>query len=342
MRLDWKAGVGLALSAALLWWTLHDIDFSAAWHVLRASNGWLWLASTVAATAIFPVRARRWRTILDPVAPRLPFGPLWRATAVGMMVNNVALARAGELARAVVLRRERPDVPFGAVLASIAVDRVFDALVLLLLLFVAPLDPAFPHGATVAGYSLPALARGLVVLTAVSIFGLYAIVAVPDRIAHLLAAVTRRIAPRHKAPDWEMRAVGALHAFAGGLGVLRDPGRFVAVFGWSLAHWLLCAWSVWLGFEAVELAAPFSAALFLNSLVSVASALPASPGFFGLFESVSRVGLALYGVRPTLAVSWALGYHILTFIPITVLGFVHLAQLGLNLHQVADAADATA
>lgn len=332
MRLDWKAGLGIVLSAVLLWWTLHDIDFAGVWGVLRASNGWLWLASTVAATLIFPVRARRWRTILDPVVPRLPFGPLWRATAIGMMLNNVVPARAGELARPVVLVRERPDVPFGAALASLAVDRVFDAIVILLLLFAAPLDPAFPTDAQVGGYSLPALARTLVVVTAGLVFGLYAVVAAPEVLARGLGRVLRRVAPR-----WEARGVGALRAFAGGLGVLRDPRRFGAVFAWSVFHWVLCAWSVWLGFRAVHIPAPFTAALFLNSLLSVASALPASPGFFGLFEITSRLGLALYGVSATRAVSWALGYHILTFIPITVFGFVHLAGLGLTLHQVADA-----
>ncbi len=337
MRLDWKAGLGIALSAVLLWWTLHDIDFAVVLDVLRASNPWLWLASTVAATLIFPVRARRWRTILDPVVPALPFRPLWRATAVGMMVNNVAPARAGEIARVATLVRERPDVPFTAALASLAVDRAFDAIVLLLLLFVAPLDPAFPRGVRLYGQSVPALALGTTVLTVVLIAGLYALVMAPDGFARLLARATRRLAPR-----WEARGTAAVRSFADGLGVLRDPRRFAAVFAWSLAHWLLCAWSVWVGFRAVGITAPFSAALFLNSLLSVASAVPASPGFFGLFESVSRVGLAVYGVPAALAVSWALGYHVLTFIPITVLGFVHLAQLGLTLHQVADAAGSPA
>ena len=337
MRLDWKAGLGIVLSAVLLWWTLHDIAFERVWEVLRASNAWLWLASTVAATLIFPVRARRWRTILDPVVPRLPFRPLWRATAVGMMVNNVAPARAGEIARVVALVRERPDVPFAGALASLAVDRVFDAIVILLLLFVAPLDPAFPRGVRLYGQSVPALAFGTTLITVVLIGGLYAVVIAPDAFALVLARVTRRVAP-----GWETRGSAAVRTFAEGLGVLRDPRRFAAVFAWSVAHWLLCAWSVWVGFRAVGIEAPFSAAVFLNSLLSVASAIPASPGFFGLFESVSRVGLAIYGVPATLAVSWALGYHILTFVPITVLGFVHLAQLGLTLHQVADTPGPTA
>lgn len=332
MRLDWKAGVGIALSVLLLWWTLHDIDFTIVWRVLRASNVWLWLAAASAATLILPMRARRWRTILDPVAPGLPAGPLWRATAIGIMVNNVAPVRAGELARIVALRRERPEVPFSAVLASIAVDRTFDALVLLILLFVAPLDPAFPSGARLYGYSLPAVARTLVIGTAVGVFGLYALVAAPEATARLLARLTRRIAPR-----WEAAAERSVRAFVGGLGVLREPRRFAAVFAWTAAYWVLCGWSVWLGFRAVGITAPFTAAIFLNSLLGVASVLPSSPGFFGVFESASRAGLALYGVQPALAVSWALGYHILTFVPITVLGFVHLAQLRLSLHQVASA-----
>lgn len=337
MRFDWKAGLGIVLSALLLWWTLHDINGAAVWGVLRASHGWLWLASTVAATLIFPIRARRWRTILDPVVPHLPFRPLWRATAIGMMVNNVAPARAGEIARAAVLCRERPDVPFGGALASIAVDRLFDALVLLLLLFAAPLDPAFPTGSRVNGSSVLAIGRGGVVLTVLLLAGLYAVVAAPDVFARLLARITRRVLPH-----WEARAAATVRTFAEGLGVLRDPRRFAAVFAWSLVHWLLCAWSIWLGFRAVDIPAPFSAALFLNSLIGVASAIPASPGFFGVFESVSRVGLAVYGVRATRAVSWALGYHILTFVPITVLGFVSLARLGLNLHQVAETAEEAA
>ncbi len=332
MRLDWKAGLGIALSAVLLWWTLHDIDFAEVWRVLRTSNGWLWLASTLAATLIFPLRARRWRTILDPVAPLLPFGPLWRATAIGMMVNNVAPVRAGEIARIVALRRERDDVPFSAALASVAVDRAFDAVVILLLLFTAPLDPTFPSGARLYGYSIPALARTVVIATAIGIFALYAVVAAPNASARVLARLTRRIAPR-----WEARAEQSVRSFVGGLGVLREPRRFAAVFAWTLAYWLLCGWSVWLGFRAVGIAAPFTAAIFLNSLLGIASVLPSSPGFFGVFESASRAGLALYGVPATLAVSWALGYHILTFVPITLIGLVHLAQLRLSFGQVAGA-----
>jgi uncharacterized protein (TIRG00374 family) len=325
VRIDWKNALGFALSALLLWWTLHDQPLGSVWAAVRDSDWRLWLASTVAATLIFPLRARRWRTILGPLAAGVPFGPLWRATAIGMMVNNIAPARAGELARAYAFAREVPRVPLATAFASLAVDRVFDALVLLMLLFAAPLDPSYPRGGTLYGRSVPALAQGGAAAVAALLVALYGLVAFPGVAERVFRYLARRVAPR-----LEARGADALRAFAAGLSVLRSPGRFAAVFAWTLAHWALAAWSIWLGFRAVGITVPFSAAVFLNSVSSVATALPSSPGFFGVFESVSKVVLQLYGVGATQAVSWALGYHLLTFVPITVIGAVYAVRLGLG------------
>src|SRR4051794_37445167 len=119
--------LGVILSVALLAWALHNVEFGLVVEHLRRSNPWLFALAVVLGASIFPVRARRGRTILDPIALRLPFGPLWRATAIGFAINNVT-PRVGELARPYSLSRETPRVSFSAALASLAVDRVFDAL----------------------------------------------------------------------------------------------------------------------------------------------------------------------------------------------------------------------
>ncbi len=82
--------------------------------------------------------------ILDPIAPGIPLKDLWRATAIGMAGNNVLPARAGEFARAYVLSKETERVTFSAAFASLAVDRVFDAFVVLMLMLVAMMSPSFP------------------------------------------------------------------------------------------------------------------------------------------------------------------------------------------------------
>ena len=331
MRIGWRAALGFALSAGLLWWTFKDIPFAEVRSGLAHANLGLFVLAAAVATSIFPLRAIRWRVILDPVAPRLPFIELWRATAVGMMVNNVLPARAGEVARAFALTRETPRVGFVAAVASLAVDRVFDAVVLIAMLVGAMLAPAFPGDTVIAGqpashYAL-VFAAGVLVLLA----GLYAIVFAPQLIVRIFQAIVGRAAPR-----LVDRGTRLLTNFTLGLGALRSPRRFAAVFLWTLALWTVSALSFWIGFRAVGISAPFSAAVFLQSLIAIGVALPSSPGFFGPFEASAKIGLAVYGVGESQAVTWAIGYHVLSFIPITVIGAYFFGRLGLHFREIGE------
>lgn len=332
-----RSALGIALSIFFLWWTLRGIDPAEIWHHLRQADGLALLAMMVVGTCIFPIRVPRWRVELDPVAERLPLLKLWRAIAIGMMGNNVFPARAGEVMRAYVISREAPQVPFSAAFASLAVDRLFDAFVVLLLMLVAMLDPAFPKGQLIGGRSVAQvmLLGGVVSL---ALFGaLYLIVFFPQTIIGIYEALTRRVAPRLEKRGREM-----LLAFADGLGVLRHPGRFLLVLGWTIVHWLVNALAFYLGFLAFGVKAPFSAAVLLQGLIAVGIAVPSAPGFFGLFEKIGQAGLGLYGVDRALATSWAIGYHVLTFLPITGIGLYYFWRLGLHLRDVQAPAEVTA
>jgi uncharacterized protein (TIRG00374 family) len=334
MKFGWRGALGIVLSILLLGWTLHDVAWGDVWRELRASNLPLFLAAATCATLIFPLRAIRWRVILDPVAPRLPVGMLWRATAIGMMVNNVVPARAGEIARAFALTRETPRVGFAAAFASIAVDRVFDAIVLLLLLCVAMLDPRFPGGALIGGRPVSQWVGSWGTLAVLGMFAVfYVFVFFPQWIVTAFEWFARRVAP-----SIEARGRDIILTFAAGLGVLRHPGRFAAVFAWTVAHWLVHGLAFWLGFKAVGIGAPYTAALFLQGLIALGVAVPSSPGFFGVFEAIAKTGLSdVYGVPTTLAVSWAIGYHILAFNPITAIGAAYFVRMGLHFRDVGEA-----
>jgi glycosyltransferase 2 family protein len=335
MKIGWRGLLGVVISVALLWWTLRGESFSEIWTVLRESNAALFILAAAVATLMFPLRAWRWHYILEPTAGKIPFGPLWRATAIGFMVNNVSPARAGELARAYVLSRETGRVSFAASLASLVVDRVFDALVVVLLLLVVVSLPGFPADAMVGGWPISRLllAGALVAMTA------------------LIALVLAALFPESPARLWE-RALGAraprlmargrdiLLSFGAGLKVLRDVRQSAIVFLWALLSWLVNAVSFWIAFKAVGIEAPFTAALFLQSLLAAAVAAPSAPGFFGVFEASAKVALSVYGIDNTLAVSYALGYHLLGWIPITVIGFWYLGRMGLQLKDMKNSHDA--
>ena len=82
-----------------------------------------------------------------------------------------------------------------------------------------------------------------------------------------------------------------------------------------------------------------AATVFLQGIIAIGVALPSSPGFFGVFEAFAVVGLGVYGVARDRAVSWAIGFHILSFIPITVIGLYYFAKLGLHFSDFSSGTD---
>ena len=316
--------LGIILSVALLAWALHNVEFGLVVEHLREANPWLFALAVVLGTAIFPVRAWRWRIILDPVAYHLPFGPLWRATAIGFALNNTT-PRLGEIARPYSLSRESTRVTFSAALASLVVDRLFDTFAIITLLVAAMFDPAFPNDYLVAGRPVGSWLTAFVVLLIGGVAALYAVVLFPRFVLAIYGWLAHRLAPR-----LEVTGQKAIIAFSSGLAVLRQPGRFALVYAWAIAHWLLNALAYWVAFKAVGITAPFSAALMLQGLVAIGVALPSVPGFFGVFEAIGQQGLGIYGVDAARATSWAIGYHILTFIPITAIGIYYFVRLGLH------------
>ncbi|MCC7055235.1 MAG: flippase-like domain-containing protein [Gemmatimonadaceae bacterium] len=329
-RTRWQTAIGALLTLLLLAWTLRDVKPDELLRQLRGANLALLLLAPVVATAIFPMRAMRWTVLLEPIAPGLRFLDAWRAVAIGMMINNVLPARAGELARAYAITREEPRVSFTSALASIALDRVFDALVVFALMFGAMLAPGFPDGATIAGRPATALVGtwGVTVLL-VAFAGATMVAFRPETVRRLAARLVRAIRPA-----WEPRVARFVEHATDGLAVLRSPSRFARVVFWTVLHWLTNALAFWIAFRAVGITAPFSAALFLQGLISVGVAIPSSPGFFGPFEAFAKAGLQIYGVPVTLAVTWAVGFHLLSFIPITALGAFYFSRLGLSLREM--------
>ena len=314
MKLNWRSALGIGLSVLLLWWTLRGQNFHEVWNVLRTSNVGLFALSSFFATVTCPLRAWRWQPILEPVAGHIPVMPLVRSTAIGMMGNNVLPLRAGEFARAFTLTRLVPRVSLPTAISSLAVDRIFDAIVLFLLMFAGMLDPAFPTGVRIQGLTIGELASGGIAAMVVLLATCYLVVLQPVRVRAWFASVVKRLVPR-----WEPQLLSFFDNVVGGLAVLKDSRRFIVVLLWTVAHWMANAFALYLGFLAVGINVPFSAALFLQGILALGVAIPSSPGFVGVFEGAARVGLAVYAVPTTLAVSWAIGYHVLSFIPITLI-----------------------
>lgn len=334
-RRAWQLLLALAISALLLWWAFHDVNVGEAAEYLRTVRvGWL-LAAVAVATSLFPLRLVRWRLLLrrEDDTP-YPWAPLWHAIAMGFAANNVLPFRAGELVRTAAASR-LTGARFSTSLTSVAVERVFDALTMVGLLGVSLLMPGMPEGATIAGVPVRQVA------TSAGWLALGALVAAGLVVAFPLASerLVRAVLPGGALTD---RLVGILDGVRQGLAVLRSPLRLAAVIAWSIVLWLVNAGSFYLAFLAFDLPVNFAGAVMLQGVLAFGIALPSAPGFVGPFEAIIAAVLALYGIGASQAIAYAIGYHVTTFIPITLLGAWSAARTGLGLGLTREGEEASA
>ncbi|HYR06961.1 MAG TPA: lysylphosphatidylglycerol synthase transmembrane domain-containing protein [Longimicrobium sp.] len=319
-----KAVVGIAATVFFLWLALRNVDWvDVATHVRNAN--WLLLGAAVLISTLgMHIRAMRWKPLLEPVAPNIPFRPRIAAVFIGFGANNVFPARLGEFARTWVVAREAK-IPLTAAFASLVLERALDGMVMIVFLLITMSMPAFPEiGAN--GDNVRAGVRIVTAITAVGLLGLLMMafqprrtVAIAERVATLLPSAFRR------------PVVDALHAFISGLHVLRNPRLLAVSAAWALFQWTFLATSFVLAFRAFGITEPgFLGAVFLQSVIAVAVSLPAGPGFFGPFEAASVWGLGLWGVDASRAASFAIGLHLGGWLTVTLGGMYYAAKLNLR------------
>lgn len=331
----WKAWIGIAVAAVLLWWVFRNEDPAAIWQQIRGANFVLLGLAVAVTTAGFAVRAERWRFFLAPAQPASPFGARFAAVCIGFMANNLLPSgRVGEFARAYAYSRLTP-VSASTAFATLVVERFSDGVALLLLLFLVIANPSFPADALP-----PQVATGvwlvsgsLTVVLAVSL----GLLAWPERSLGVLGKLAAIVLPW----PWARAAQRALEGFAGGLAAFRSWRLAVPAFAWSLGFWTLQSFSFWLGFWAFGIELPFAAALFLNTVVAFATALPAAPGYFGTFHAAATLALVgVYGAAEAPALGFAVGWHLGSFFPVTLLGLWYVRRVGVSFREIRGAREA--
>jgi hypothetical protein len=328
-----KVAVSLAVTAFFLWLALHEVKWPEVWDHVRNAN-WLYFAlSSLFATLSIHVRALRWKSLLEPLAVNVPFHPRVAGTAVGMAANNLIPARVGEVVRAVVCGKLARH-PVSAVFGTLVVERVLDGLITVALLFTVMALPGFPSpekaGPVLTGVRVLALVLG------VAGVGMIVLALMPARSLRLVERAAGILPRRARRP-----LLAALESFIGGLGVLRSLRLLAVSLGWAVLQWLFMPLSIYFGFLAFGITEPgYRGALFLQSAINMAVALPSSPGFFGPLEAAAVFGLGLWGVDPSRAASFAIGYHLGGFIPVTLLGLWYVQRLDLSWKELVGRAEA--
>lgn len=262
-------------------------------------------------------RSMAWRTVLME-QPR--FRDCFLALNQGYLLNNILPFRLGEFGRALLIG-ERVGIRFWRALSSIVVERVFDLGLAAGLLFATlPLVVGADWARSAAGITAGVVVIGFAVL--------FVMARRPELFTRMVERITR---PVPKLSHW---LKDKLASFLEGLSALKSATRFLQVAFWMLLTWFFnVAWYYILmrGFfpEATWLWAFFSIAV-----ASVGVAIPSSPAYIGVFESVLVGAMSLFGVDPAISLAYAVVAHIIYFVIVGVIGVIGFWQQGESLGKV--------
>lgn len=320
----WQFWVGLVISAVFLYLALRGLGLNEIWEPLKTARYW-WLLPGVGVYFIgVIVRAWRWHYLLRPVKS-VSTGRMFPIVAIGYMGNNIYPARAGEVLRAVVLKRKE-EVPISASLATIIVERVFDGVVMLGFVFLN-----LPELATLTGSSgFIGNIQNLAIWGSVAFLGALAVFMLAAMFPTQADQVVKRLVQIFMPERFRERVLEISQKFLGGLESLRSPREAIMVLLTSTVIWLLETGKYWFVMQAFDFQVSFFALMLMNGIVNLATTIPSAPGYVGTFDAPGIAVLTAYGVDQGIAAGYTLVLHAALWVPITLLGAYYMLREGIR------------
>jgi uncharacterized protein (TIRG00374 family) len=312
--------LGILIGAVFLAFFLIRTDFSEIREAFSGADYLLAVAAVPIYFVAYWLRSLRWHLLLRPVAD-IPTRRLYPVVLIGLMANNIAPMRIGELVRAWLVG-ERESISKTAAFGSIAVDRTFDGLTLVAILGVVT---TLSH--TDAGRQSLGVGAALLFFAGTAV--LVGLAFAPASVRNLLLRFARFLPPALAS-----KAEEVLDSFISGLAAIRSPGILVLAGGISLASWVVEASMYYVVGEAFHLGVGFDVYLIIAAAANLALSIFASPGGVGPFELATREVLVLYNVPNAAASAYAIALHALLLAPVIVAGFVLLWSMHLSLRQL--------
>ena len=317
--------IGLAISLLGVWLALRGVPFGELGAALAKANYW-WLIPTLVLHLVSVLgRSERWRALLG--TDKVDSVTAFLVMNLGYLIMNVLPLRIGDPARAVIIaQRCRVGIP--RALSTVVVERIADVLAvtlgLVLLIPFMQLPPEATNAVRVFG-----------LLGFLAIIGIVALLwqrALAERILTAVLSHIPLISPERWLAQWR-NLMSGFDALGSTRGVL-------TLTGWTVFIWVTALGVFWAVMEAFFPNQPLGtlviAAMFLLCIESFAYSVPATPGNWGVFETVARVALVVpFGFPAAQAVTCAAVIHFTEYLALNIVGVIALMRYSLSLGQIS-------
>jgi uncharacterized membrane protein YbhN (UPF0104 family) len=302
---------GLALAIIVFAFRGLDIDIRATWGYMRAANPWMLLSGLLVFYMTFPLRALRWRLLLENAGVPVREGRRSWASMPALLeyiylswfANCIVPAKLGDAYRGYLLKHNG-QVSFSATFGTIFAERLLDMIGLFGLLVLS--------GYLTFGSHMP---EGTQIVFG---FGALLVVAILGGLAGMrwLGPLIRRIIPNRLHRIYGNFEQSALRSF--------QPVILPRLILLTGGVWLLEGFRLFFVIEALNhsgLVLSIPAIIFVALASSLLTALPITPAGLGVVEGTVTVVLTFFGVDKNLGSAVTLLDRLINFWSIVIFGF---------------------
>lgn len=264
------------------------------------------------------LRAWRWTRLYYPEHRTLKVFPMFAIVVISQMLNIVVPWRVGELAR-IYLAREIAQKSAVQTLATLAVEKIFDTLMMFALLLLIPLFMTLPDW-------LEGPREGFIVMASVMFAVALLIVFSSDWLFTVLSRIPLPWG-KHLIRTQARTALNTLDAF-------KRWDLHLALQVASVIIWFLGGAGNYLVFLAMDLSLPLISAFLLLAVLQIGGLVPSAPGKLGVFQILCIWTLALFAVDKSVGLTYGILLYLIAYGTPIVLGILFVWWGGVNLRKM--------
>ncbi|MFC1724202.1 lysylphosphatidylglycerol synthase transmembrane domain-containing protein [candidate division KSB1 bacterium] len=319
--MKWKFILGLVISVVFVYLSVQGIQFNQIWESLKGINFLYMFLSIFCIPALVIVRAYRWKLMLKPIKD-ISVQSLFSSTIIGFMANNILPFRVGEFVRTYSLSKKE-NISKSSILATQIVERFYDMISIIIIAGVVLYFVELPEWFKKAGYSI----------TSVSIAGLIItilIIKFQSKAVKIFNFISRWF-PEHL----RIRLTEIFEHVLDGLNTMKNYRNYFLIVITSFFVWIISAAQIAILYKAFSFSAlPVYSSVIVLVMTIFVIALPQSPGFVGGFHFACKEGLLIFGIAPGAALGFAIIYHAVNYLTITLMGLYYFARENLKFSEL--------
>jgi len=318
--------LGLAIGIVFLSFAIRSVNFAELTAAFAAANFLYSIPFLLLFGVFYWLKAIRWAYLLEPTkvfSTRDLFAPMM----IGFAGNNVLPVRLGELVRVYLLGREH-GISKTLILATLILERVFDAISLLAMLILAMLLTKIDSSD---------LSSALVLLTSATTMAVIAVyvVARPPKWLTRIGLECRNLLPGSAS----QKLAEKIYQVRDGFRAVNSARQVARVVANSLLQWAALASCIHLSIIAMGVQIPAAASIMVLGLIVAGISIPSAPGFVGTIELCFVIGLGLFGIGASESLAAAIFYHVLAFASVTGTGAMFLGRYRISFSELRQEAE---